>query len=96
MTERIRPGEMVIPDQIFDRTRDLRPHTFFGDGIVGHVSMADPFCDELGAVVAAAGRACGAAVHEGGTYLCMEGPQFSDPRRVLPLQGRRSAPPSSA
>ena len=77
MTERIRPGEMVIPEQIFDRTRDLRPHTFFGDGIVGHVSMADPFCDELGAVVAAAGRACGAVVHEGGTYLCMEGPQFS-------------------
>ena len=77
MKEHIRPGDMIIPDQIFDRTKDIRPHTFFGNGIVGHVSMADPFCDELANVVTAATRKCDAAVHEGGTYVCMEGPQFS-------------------
>lgn len=77
MKESIRPGEMVIPDQIFDRTKDLRPSTFFGGGVAGHVSLADPFCRELAGLLAAAGRQCGAAVHEGGTYLCMEGPQFS-------------------
>ncbi|MBT3343858.1 MAG: S-methyl-5'-thioadenosine phosphorylase [Gemmatimonadetes bacterium] len=77
MQPHIRPGDMVIPDQIFDRTKDTRPSTFFGDGIVGHVSLADPFCDDLRQVVAAAARACGATVHEGGTYVCMEGPQFS-------------------
>ena len=77
MQEQIKPGDMVIPDQIFDRTKDIRASTFFGDGIVGHVSLADPFCDELRQVVAASARACGATVHEGGTYVCMEGPQFS-------------------
>ena len=77
MKEHIKPGDMMIPDQIFDRTKDIRPHTFFGNGIVGHVSMADPFCDELADVVTAATRKCGATVHEGGTYVCMEGPQFS-------------------
>lgn len=77
MQPHIQPGDMVIPDQIFDRTKDTRPSTFFGDGIVGHVSLADPFCDELRHLVAAAARACGAKVHEGGTYVCMEGPQFS-------------------
>ena len=77
MKEHIEPGHMVIPDQIFDRTKDVRPSTFFGDGVAGHVSLADPFCDELRADLAAAARACGATVHEGGTYVCMEGPQFS-------------------
>ena len=78
MKEHIRPGDMVIPDQIFDRTRGLRPATFFGDGIAGHVSLADPFCrGELTAGLAAAARESGATVHEGGTYVCMEGPQFS-------------------
>jgi 5'-methylthioadenosine phosphorylase len=77
MQEQIKPGDMVIPDQIFDRTKDIRASTFFGDGLVGHVSLADPFCDELRQVVAASARACGATVHEGGTYVCMEGPQFS-------------------
>ena len=47
MQEQIKPGDMVIPDQIFDRTKDTRPSTFFGEGIVGHVSFADPFCDDL-------------------------------------------------
>ena len=77
MQPHINPGDMVVPDQIFDRTKDTRPATFFGDGIVGHVSLADPFCDDLRQVVAAAARSCGATVHEGGTYVCMEGPQFS-------------------
>ena len=77
MQEQIKPGDMVIPDQIFDRTKDIRASTFFGDGLVGHVSLADPFCDELRQVVAASARACSATVHEGGTYVCMEGPQFS-------------------
>lgn len=77
MKEHISPGEMVVPDQLFDRTKDVRPSTFFGDGIVGHVSMADPFCDELRQVVMKSARDCGATVHAGGTYVCMEGPQFS-------------------
>jgi len=77
MQDQIKPGDMVIPDQIFDRTKDTRPSTFFGEGIVGHVSFADPFCDDLRGVLAAAARLCGATVHEGGTYVCMEGPQFS-------------------
>jgi 5'-methylthioadenosine phosphorylase len=77
MQEQIKPGDMVIPDQIFDRTKGIRPSTFFGDGIAGHVSLADPFCDELRGVLATSASACGATVHEGGTYVCMEGPQFS-------------------
>lgn len=77
MQEHIRPGDMVVPDQIFDRTRGLRPATFFGSGIVGHVPFADPFCSSLGSHLARGARQCGATVHEGGTYVCMEGPQFS-------------------
>ena len=77
MKEHIRPGDMVIPDQIFDRTRGQRISTFFGDGIAGHVSLADPFCGELRGEVAAAAEDCDATVHEAGTYVCMEGPQFS-------------------
>ena len=77
MKEHIAPGEMIVPDQLFDRTKGIRPSTFFGEGIVGHVSMADPFCDDLRRIALRAGRECGAAVHDGGTYVCMEGPQFS-------------------
>ncbi len=77
MKEHIRPGDMVVPDQIFDRTRGIRPSTFFGDGVVGHVAFADPFCGDMRDVVARAARNCGARVHDGGTYICMEGPQFS-------------------
>lgn len=77
MQEHIRPGDMVVPDQIFDRTKGNRPATFFGDGIVGHVAFADPFCDKLSQVVIAAAKNKGANVHQGGTYVCMEGPQFS-------------------
>jgi 5'-methylthioadenosine phosphorylase len=77
MKEHIRPGDMVVPDQIFDRTKDIRPSTFFGDGVAGHVSLADPFCAQLRQPLIDAATACGATVHEGGTYVCMEGPQFS-------------------
>ena len=77
MREEIRPGHMVVPDQLFDRTKGVRPSTFFGEGIAGHVVFADPFCDELRGVALDAARACEAQVHDGGTYVCMEGPQFS-------------------
>jgi 5'-methylthioadenosine phosphorylase len=76
LREEIAPGHVVIPDQFIDRTTQ-RPSTFFGRGIVAHVSMADPFCGELSALLAGAARAEGAKVHAGGAYLCMEGPQFS-------------------
>lgn len=70
------PTHIVVPDQFFDRTRH-RADTFFGRGLVGHVSLADPVCGEMLDVAVEAGRAAGATVHRGGTYLCMEGPQFS-------------------
>jgi 5'-methylthioadenosine phosphorylase len=70
------PGHVVVPDQFLDRTRH-RPDTFFGDGLVGHVSLADPVCPELSRVAADAAEAAGGTVHRGGTYVCMEGPQFS-------------------
>lgn len=74
--EQIHPLDVVVPDQMFDRTRH-RPDTFFGAGIVAHVSLADPVCAELARRLGTAARATGATVHEGGTYVCMEGPQFS-------------------
>lgn len=77
MKEKIKPGDMVVPDQIYDRTKGVRPATFFGDGIVGHVGFADPYCGELRQIVVKAAKSCGAKVHTGGTYVCMEGPQFS-------------------
>lgn len=77
MKEAIVPGHIVIPDQFFDRTLGKRAMTFFGDGVVGHVQFADPVCRDLSAVLVAAAQESGATVHRGGTYLCMEGPQFS-------------------
>ncbi len=77
MKESIRPGDMVVPDQIFDRTKGVRASTFFGEGCVGHVSFADPFCSELRGVIISSAKANDARVHNGGTYVCMEGPQFS-------------------
>jgi 5'-methylthioadenosine phosphorylase len=76
LQEQIAPGDLVVPDQFIDRTTQ-RPSTFFGKGIVAHVSFADPFCRALSDTLVKAGRAEGAKVHPGGTYLCMEGPQFS-------------------
>jgi 5'-methylthioadenosine phosphorylase len=77
MREEIKPGDVVVPDQIFDRTKGIRESTFFGEGVVGHVTFADPFCDEISAVIAESAKSNGATVHVGGTYVCMEGPQFS-------------------
>ncbi len=76
LRQEIAPGHVVIPDQFIDRTTQ-RPSTFFGRGLVAHVSLADPFCKDLSAILSAAANSAGAKVHAGGTYLCMEGPQFS-------------------
>ncbi len=71
-----RPMDIVIPDQFFDRTKG-RVSTFFGRGLVAHVGFAHPFCRVLSGIAVESGRKTGATVHEGGTYVCMEGPQFS-------------------
>ncbi len=76
MREEIEPGHVVIVDQYIDLTK-RRPSTFFEDGVVGHVSFADPVCPLLASAVAEASQGAGARVHRGGTYVCMEGPQFS-------------------
>jgi 5'-methylthioadenosine phosphorylase len=76
MKESIHPGDMVISDQFIDRTTG-RISTFFSDGIVGHVSFADPVCPVLSQILFESGKKVGATVHKGGTYSCSEGPQFS-------------------
>jgi len=77
MKEHIVPGHIVIPDQFFDRTQGKRASTFFGQGIAGHVQFADPICPDLAAILTSAARDVGATVHAGGTYICIEGPNFS-------------------
>jgi 5'-methylthioadenosine phosphorylase len=72
----LKPREFLVPDQVIDRTRH-RPSTFFGGGIVAHVSFAHPFSPSLSRALLDAARAEGAAVRAGGTYVCMEGPAFS-------------------
>lgn len=76
LREGLAPGDFVIIDQFIDRTRG-RPASFFGEGCVAHVSLARPICARLAAAAGQAARDAGAPVHEGGTYLAMEGPQFS-------------------
>jgi 5'-methylthioadenosine phosphorylase len=76
MREELKPGDLVVPNQFIDHTFK-RQGTFFGDGIVGHVSLADPVCAALAHELAEATRETGSKVHEGGVYLCIEGPQFS-------------------
>jgi 5'-methylthioadenosine phosphorylase len=80
MREEIAPGDLVVPDQYIDLTK-RRVSTFFDEGVVGHVGFADPTCSDLAAALATAAHdACGGSksrVHHGGTYVCMEGPQFS-------------------
>ena len=76
MREEIRPLDLVIPDQFIDATK-RRVSSFFGEGIVAHVGMADPVCPDLAGVIEKAARQTPAAVHRGGTYVCIEGPQFS-------------------
>jgi 5'-methylthioadenosine phosphorylase len=77
MREKIAPGHIVIPDQFFDRTQGRREATFFGEGLVGHVQFADPVCGELSEILYRAALEVGAEAHRGGTYLCIEGPNFS-------------------
>ena len=76
LKEEHKPLDFVIPDQFFDRTRH-RVDTFFGGGVVAHIAFADPVCGELAAVVESACKKVGVVGKRGGTYLCMEGPQFS-------------------
>jgi 5'-methylthioadenosine phosphorylase len=76
LREELRPQDLVVPDQFYDRTRG-RIGTFFGDGVVAHVGFAHPFCARLSEVMFTSGQRAGARVHRGGTYVCMEGPQFS-------------------
>ncbi|MBK6750032.1 MAG: S-methyl-5'-thioadenosine phosphorylase [Acidobacteria bacterium] len=78
LQEQYAPTDFVIPDQFFDRTRDrAKESTFFGEGIVGHVTFAHPVCNELGDILEEACKSNGVKTHRGGTYICMEGPAFS-------------------
>jgi len=74
---RYKPCHIVFPDQFLDRTKQSLAHTFFGRGIVAHIAFADPICEELRRVLLQSGRALKARVHDGGTYVNMEGPAFS-------------------
>ncbi|MEX1103118.1 MAG: S-methyl-5'-thioadenosine phosphorylase, partial [Dehalococcoidia bacterium] len=76
LREEFRPGDVVVPDQLVDRTRGARPQTFFGEGVVAHVAFADPFCPQLRPLVLGAAREAGATAHDGGTYVTIEGPAF--------------------
>jgi 5'-methylthioadenosine phosphorylase len=76
LREDLRPGEFLVPDQFVDRTRN-RVSTFFGDGLVAHVGFAHPTCEQVSGTLADASVHCGVKVHRRGTYICMEGPQFS-------------------
>lgn len=76
LREHLHPGEIVIPDQLFDFTKQ-RAYTFFGDGLVSHVSVADPFCPRLSALVGDAMEEFGGTVHRGGCFITIEGPRFS-------------------
>jgi 5'-methylthioadenosine phosphorylase len=77
LQEKFKPGQFVLVDQFFDRTKGIRKSSFFGEGIVGHVSMAKPVCAALSSRVAKAASELPVSFHVGGTYVCMEGPAFS-------------------
>ena len=77
LREELPPGRMVVPDQLVDRTKGVRPFTFFGGGIVAHVGFDKPFCGETRAALCEAVRSTGQEVADGGTLCVMEGPQFS-------------------
>lgn len=71
------PGDIAIPDQVFDFTRGIRPRSFFGEGLVVHLSVADPFCPQLSGQLGEATRTSGAVVHPSGSLITIEGPRFS-------------------
>jgi len=71
------PGHIVVPDQLYDNTKDKRGRTFFGDGLVAHVGTAYPFCPALSQAIAESAREAGGTVHEGGCFVTIEGPRFS-------------------
>jgi 5'-methylthioadenosine phosphorylase len=71
------PGHIVIPDQLYDNTKDKRGRSFFGDGLVAHIGVADPFCPELSQALAESVEETGATVHRGGAFVTIEGPRFS-------------------
>ncbi|MCX8155151.1 MAG: S-methyl-5'-thioadenosine phosphorylase [Verrucomicrobiae bacterium] len=77
LQKKYRPRDIVLPDQFLDRTKQSTAHTFFGRGIVAHISFAEPVCHELRFILYDCARAEKARVHNGGTYVCMEGPAFS-------------------
>ncbi len=77
LREALAPRDIVVPDQLIDRTGTAAKHTFFGNGIAAHVGFADPYCVELREILLAAARSLAPDVHAGGTYLCMNGPAFS-------------------
>ncbi|QQL44911.1 S-methyl-5'-thioadenosine phosphorylase [Sulfuriroseicoccus oceanibius] len=77
LKEEYAPRSIVVPDQYFDRTSKRDEHTFFGNGIVGHVSFGEPVSAGLREILVGEARAAGATVHDGGTYVCMDGPAFS-------------------
>lgn len=76
LKEELAPGEIVIPDQLFDHTRE-RARSFFGEGLVAHISVAHPFCEHTSDQLEAAVRGAGGTVHRGGTFITIEGPRFS-------------------
>ena len=77
MKEEYAPRHIVIPDQIFDNTKERRNYTFFGNGLVVHIGLAEPFCLELSRLIYEAVKRTGATVHVGGTFMVIEGPRFS-------------------
>src|SRR5438876_6398097 len=81
LQEELRPLEFLIPDQFFDRTNH-RISTFFGNGLVAHVGFDKPTCGQLSSILADACERSGVKVHRGGTYVCIEGPQFSTPAQA--------------
>jgi len=76
LREHLHPGQVVVPDQLFDFTK-RRAYTFFGNGLVAHIGVADPFCPRLSALLADAVAEAGGTVHRGGRYITIEGPRFS-------------------
>ena len=77
LREALAPRDVVIPDQLLDRTKGLRPASFFGDGLVAHIAFAEPYCPELRRILYESAQDVGVTAHDGGTMVVMEGPQFS-------------------